>query len=109
MNQDSQYIFTPSPSPDRCEWPGESIGVSNTITRTKGRTAIHNKTVDATPGLLERLSTSVSNHRKSAGCGEKVHSDDVIIHGIRVRAVSNSDHLHDFWIENWYSPEEWRQ
>jgi len=91
------------------EWPGQAIGLSNTITRTKGRTAVHNKTVDATPGLLERLLGSVNDHIKAAGGGEEVRSHDVIIHGIRVRAHTNSAHLYDFWTDNWYSLDEWQR
>src|SRR3989304_268080 len=37
-----------------------------------------------------------------------VFAHDVIIHGVRVRATTDSSHLHDFWVDNWYSPEEWR-
>jgi hypothetical protein len=108
MSRDSLYIFPPPPAPDACEWPGQAIGISNTITRTKGRTTVYNKTVDATPGLLEKLLESIHNHLKLHG-HDSVQSHDVIIHGIRVRAVTNSAHLRDFWADNWYSPEEWHK
>ena len=49
------YTFPSPPTPDLSEWPGTPIGVSNTITRTKGRTAVHNRIVDETPGLLDKL------------------------------------------------------
>lgn len=109
MDQDTLYFFPSPPSPDLSEWPGQAIGLSNTITRTKGRTAVHNKTVDATPGLLEKLLTSISHHREAAEAREQVWTQDVIIHGIRVRATTNSGHLHDFWTDNWFSMEEWQQ
>jgi len=109
MNQDAWYDFPPPPSPEMYEWPGQAIGVSNTITRTKGRTAVHNKTVDAAPGLLDKLLESVHGQMKAPGGRTEVRTHDVIIHGIRVRAITNSAHLHDFWTVNWYSPEEWQR
>lgn len=101
------YSFPPPPAADLCEWPGTDLGVSNTITRTKTRTAVHNKTVDATPGLLEKLLKSAQEHLERTKGIENVRPCDVIIHGIRVRALTNSPHLMDFWKDNWYSPEEW--
>ena len=53
--EDSLYTFPSPPAPDLCEWAGSPLGISNTITRAKSRTAHHNKTVDATPGLLEKI------------------------------------------------------
>ena len=38
-----------------------------------------------------------------------MYTDDVVIHGIRVRATTNSAHLHDFWIDDWYDLDEWRK
>src|SRR5713226_5214219 len=103
MADESLFSFPPPPAPDSSEWPGSPIGVSNTITRTKGRTAVHNKTVDATPGLLDKLLES-ANHRLSRIAGqEPIYAHDVMIHGLRVRATTNSQHLYDFWIDNWYS------
>src|SRR5437764_6114733 len=65
------YSFPPPPEPSASEWPGTPIGITNTITRTKGRTAVHNKTVDATPGLLEKLLQSVQDPLES-GPREKI-------------------------------------
>ena len=103
------YTFPPPPAPGLSEWPGTPIGVSNTITRTKGRTAVHNKTVDATPGLLEKLLESADRHLKRIGGNDAVYQHDVIIHGVRVRATTSSRHLYDFWTDNWYGVEEWQQ
>jgi hypothetical protein len=108
MGQHSLFDFPPPPTPDACEWPGQTIGLSNTITRTKGRTGLHNKTVDATPGLLNRLLKSANDHVKAAAPPE-TRCDDVVIHGIRVRAITNSAHLHDFWKDNWYSVDDWQR
>ncbi|PYU88470.1 MAG: hypothetical protein DMG25_19975, partial [Acidobacteria bacterium] len=79
------YTFPPPSAPGLSEWPGTPIGASNTITRTKGRTAVHNKTVDATPGLLEKLLESAHRHLKRIERNEAVYRHDVIIHGVRVR------------------------
>ncbi len=109
MVQDPLYTFPPPPAPDLSEWQGSPIGVSNTITRTKGRTAVHNKTVDDTPGLLEKLLKSAHDHLNQINGKEAVYEHDVMIHGIRVRATTNSHHLYDFWVDNWYSLEEWKR
>jgi serine kinase of HPr protein (carbohydrate metabolism regulator) len=101
------FVFPDPPDPEEIEWPGTPIGLSNTITRTKGRTKVHNKSVDRTPDLLEALLDSAV--RKQAEDTEAVHTRDVVIHGIRVRATTNSPHLLDFWLDNWYSPTEWER
>ncbi len=103
------YTFPPAPSPESAEWPGTPMGVSNTITRTKGRTAVHNKVVDATPGLLDKLLKSAHDHLDRIAGKQGIHEHDVMIHGIRVHAITNSTHLYDFWVDNWYSLDEWRR
>src|SRR5690242_5047247 len=107
MPDNQLYSFPAPPTAESSEWHGSPMGVSNIITRTKGRTAVHNKIVDATPGLLEKLLKSAHDHIDRIAGKEKVHQHDVVIHGIRVRATTNSQHLYDFWKDNWYSPEEW--
>jgi len=103
---DDGYIF-PAPSDTKAvEWPGTPIGISNTITKTKGRTAHHDKTIDRIPGKRDQLVASILSHIK-AHPEEPVYQHDVIIHGVKVRAQTNSRHLHEFWVDNWYSPEEW--
>jgi hypothetical protein len=87
------------------EWPGTPIGAKNTITRQKGRTPVANKIVDATPGLFRRLLANSLEH--IATSKQPVFSHDVLIHGLRVRAITNSEHLIGYWRDNWYSPEEW--
>src|SRR5947209_5894017 len=105
MADETPYSFPPAPTPDASEWPGSPIGVSNTITRTKGRTAVHNKTVDQTPGLLEKLLESVDRRLKRIEGNDAVYQHDVVIHGVRVRATTSSRHLYDFWTDNWYGVE----
>lgn len=109
MPETPLYKFPAPPAPGASEWPGTPVGPSNTITRTKGRTAVHNRTVDATPGLLEKLLSSARHHLESRRGKEPLFQDDVIIHGVRVRATTNSPHLRDFWMDNWYGVEEWQR
>lgn len=108
MSDQSLYFFPSSPVPSAIEWQGTPIGISNTITRTKGRTAVHDKTIDKTPGKRDDLLKSVERHM-AENPREPIYRHDVIIHGIRVRATTNSRHLFDFWETNWYSPEEWQE
>src|SRR3989442_12098833 len=49
------FTFPPAPSPDAIEWPGDPIGPSNTITRSKTRTAVHDKTIDRLTGRRDAL------------------------------------------------------
>ena len=101
------YTFPTTDDPLAPEWPGTPIGAANTITRQKGRTPVANKIVDQTPGLFRRLLANSIEH--IAAGGEPVHSHDVVIHGLRVRAITNSEHLIGYWRDNWYSPEEWQR
>jgi hypothetical protein len=109
MGADTLYFFPEPAIAGASEWPGTPMGSSNTITRTKGRTADYNKVVDVTPGLLDKLLKSARDHMNLTAGKASTYQDDVVIHGIRVRATTNSEHLHDFWVENWYSPAEWQR
>src|ERR671937_1081500 len=101
------YTFPPAPDETVPEWPGTPIGAKNTITRTKGRTLVHDKTVDSKPGLFKRLlANAFESMAKSA---EKTFVHDVVIHGMRVRAITNSEHLIGYWKDNWYGVEEWQR
>ncbi len=102
------YTFPAAPSTDGIEWPGSPIGAGNTITRTKTRTAIHDKTIDRLPGRRDELVGAAEAHIRASRERQPVFAHDVIIHGVRVRATTNSSHLLDFWVDNWYIPEEWR-
>ena len=101
------YVFPAAPSHEAVEWPGAPIGRSNAVTRTKSRTKFHDKTIDQTPGRREHLvNAAIAFIVQNAHRGD-VSLSDVVIHGIRVRAITNSQHLIQFWRENWFSPEEW--
>jgi len=101
------YTFPPAPDETSPEWPGTPIGAKNTITRTKGRTLVHDKTVDAKPGLFKRLLANAFEHIATAK--ETTYSHDVVIHGLRVRAITNSEHLIGYWKDNWYGVDEWQR
>ena len=102
------FSFPPSPSPDAIEWPGTPTGAGNGITRTKTRTALHDKGVDRVEGRRDALvGAAVAHITKRAG-QEPLYRHDVVIHGVRVRATTNSAHLYDFWSDNWYGAEEWK-
>ncbi|MCH7760869.1 hypothetical protein IIA15_05630 [candidate division TA06 bacterium] len=107
MSRETLYTFPPPPSPEMEEWPGSPLGMTNIITRIKGRTKFHDKTIDKIPGRRDELVKAAQDHLKRSG--EKSYEHDVVIHGIRVRAVTNREHLYDFWVDNWFSSEEWRE
>ncbi len=102
------FTFPPAPNAQTPEWPGTPIGSSNTVTRTKTRTAVHDKSIDRIEGRRDELvSAAVENIVLRSG-KEPLALHDVVIHGVRVRAITNSAHLHAMWVLNWYSPEEWQ-
>ena len=82
------YTFPTTDDAMAPEWPGTPIGAKNTITRTKGRTLVHDKIVDDTPGKFRGLLASAFEHVTTSG--ETTFSHDVVIHGLRVRAITNS-------------------
>ena len=102
------HSFPSAPTPDAMEWPGTPIGAGNVITRTKTRTAVHDKSTDRIEGRRDALVDAAVGHITRRAGREPLFRDDVVIHGVRVRATTNSEHLHDFWVDNWYSPEEWK-
>lgn len=108
MDVTELYSFSPPPSSDAIEWPGIQIGEGNVVTRTKTRTAIHDKAIDRTEGRRDALVNAAVAHITRRAGQEALYRHDVIIHGVRVRATTNSPHLNDYWVDNWYSPEEWK-
>jgi hypothetical protein len=102
------FTFPPAPNAQATEWPGTPIGSSNTVTRTKTRTAVHDKSIDRIEGRRDELVSAAVEHIVRRAGKEPLALYDVIIHGVRVRAITNSTHLHAMWILNWYSPEEWQ-
>lgn len=101
------YHWPSPPAPDSIEWGGTPIGVSNAVTDTKGRTAVHDKSLDRDPVRRDALIARARAHAKAQAA--RVCEHDVVIHGVRVRAFTNMPHLYDFWIENWFGVEEWQQ
>jgi len=104
-------LFTfPAPTdPTAVEWTGTPIGEANVLTKTKARTAVSDKAVDAKPGRYEELLGSALRYMESAEGKASTKIHDVLVHGIRVRAHTNSDHLIDFWVDNWFDPDEWKR
>ncbi len=102
------FTFPPAPNVHTPEWPGTPIGSSNTVTRTKTRTAVHDKGIDRIEGRRDELVSAAVEHIVRHAGKESLALHDVIIHGVRVRAITNSAHLHAMWVLNWYSPEEWQ-
>jgi len=103
------FIYPVPSSPNSIEWAGTPMGKSNTITKTKSRTTVYDKTIDEKPGRREELLNAVTNYLATAGKKADIFTHDVVIHGIRVRALTNSPHLAEFWKENWYGVPEWKQ
>lgn len=99
------YYFPAAPDPGATEWEGSPLGTKNVITRTKGRTPLHDKALDRDPQKRERIIARARSYVE--GGGKPLCQQDVVIHGVRVRAISNSPHLCDFWPLNWFSPEQW--
>lgn len=103
------YFFPSAPTPESAEWSGTPLGQSNVITKTKGRTQIHDKTIDEKPGRKEQLMDAVVAHLNNSGKSEPGYSHDVMVGGVRVRAHTNSEHLAKFWKENWYGINDWKK
>lgn len=103
------YVHSEPPTPDAVEWPGKPIGKSNTLTRTKSRTLVYDKTIDDKPGRREELMDQVTSFLAKEGKKQELWVHDVVVHGIRVRATTNSRHLAEFWQDNWYGVDEWKK
>ncbi|MFL5332444.1 MAG: hypothetical protein ACJ8H8_04550, partial [Geminicoccaceae bacterium] len=103
------FTFPRPADPAAVEWPGTPIGEANILTKTKARTAVSDKAVDAKPGRYEELLGSATRYMASAEGKARTRVHDVMVHGIRVRAHTNSDHLIDFWVDNWFDPDEWKR
>lgn len=101
------FTFPPAPNAQTPEWPGTPIGSSNTVTRTRTRTSVHDKSIDRMEGRRDELVSAAVEHIVRRAGKEPLALHDVVIHGVRVRAITNSAHLHAMWVLNWYSPEEW--
>src|SRR4051812_25912527 len=102
------FTFPESPDPSQVEWAGTPIGEANVITKTKARTLVSDKAIDAKAGRYEELLGSALRFMESAEGKKDTRVHDVMVHGIRVRAHTNSPHLIDFWLDNWYTPAEWK-
>ncbi len=105
--ENKRYYFPPGPGGDAAEWAGSPIGIQNVVTRTKGRTSVHDKTLDNDLRKRDQLMARVRSYMDENG--KSLYQQDVIIHGVRVRAITNSEHLRDFWPDNWFNVEQWAE
>lgn len=86
-----------------CETPGVRIGLSNILTRTRGRVP-RGPDPASDASLRDRLRT----HARRALEGREAYIHDAVLFDRRVRLFTNSFHLADFWKENFFSEAEWR-
>ena len=85
------------------ETAGTLIGRSNVVTRSNYRPA-PGLDLDANPALLDRV--RANSVRALEGRESFIH--DAILLGRRVRLLSNSHHLADFWRDNFPTEAEWK-
>ena len=64
--EQQSFFFPDPPEPDQIEWPGTPIGEANILTKTKARTLVSDKAIDAKPGRYEELLGSVTRYMASA-------------------------------------------
>ena len=106
---DQPVLYSFPQGPDGAqEWEGTPLhgsGATNRITRLKGRTQAHNKTLDDRPEERDAFLSWAEAHVRSLG--SQVRSLDVVIHGVRVRSLTNSPHMASFFAANWFSPDDW--
>jgi hypothetical protein len=101
------YWFPSAPAKGAFEWDGSLVGNRNLITAEKGRVASKDKALHRQQEKyqrIKRLAQKLVEDRRGA-----IMIRDAVIHGVRVRMFTNSEHLCDFWMHNWFSPEEWEQ
>ena len=103
------FVFPDPPSAKALEWPGRPIGSDNVITRTKTRLAARDVSIDRVEGRRDELVASAVEHVVRHAGTEPLALCDAVIHGVRVRAVTNSAHLAQFWSAHWHRPDEWRR
>ena len=103
------FVFPDPPNAKVLEWPGAPIGAGNVITRAKARLAVRDVAIDRMEGRRDELVTSAVEHIVRHAGAEPLALCDAVIHGVRVRAITNSKHLEQFWTAHWYRPDEWRR
>ena len=83
------------------------MGGRNTITGERARVPRKDKALHRKPEKYQRLKKLAQEFMKEKGGAIMIR--DAIVHGIRARMFTNSEHHYDFWVENWFSPEEWQK
>ncbi|HLJ61257.1 MAG TPA: hypothetical protein VKZ50_16145, partial [bacterium] len=102
------FTFPTAPNPKASEWPGTPIGTGNVITRARRRTPVRDNAIDRIDGRRNELVAAAVEHIVRRADAEPIWVRDAVIHGVRVRVITNSPHLSEFWAANCYSPQEWR-
>jgi len=91
------------------EWPGTPIGTGNVITRARGGAAARDYALDRVEGRRDELVGAAVEHIVERARTGPVWIRDAVIHGVRVRLVTDSPHLQEFWTANWHGPYGWRR
>jgi hypothetical protein len=86
------------------ESAGVLIGLSNVLTSARARAAA-GPPLDGHAAIRDR----VRSRALRALEGRECRIEDVIVHGRRLRLLTNSHHLADFWRENFASETQWRE
>ena len=89
------------------EWDGPPLGGRNILTGEKARVPRKDKALHRKPEKYQRLKQLAQKFMEEKGGAIMIR--DAIVHGIRARMFTNSEHHYDFWVENWFSPEEWQK
>jgi len=103
------FVFPDPPNAKALEWPGPPIGAGNVITRVKALLPTRDVAIDRVEGRRDELVTSAVEHVVRHAGAEPLAVCDAVIHGVRVRVITNSTHLEQFWTAHWYRPDEWRR
>jgi len=103
----TDYWFPSPPVSGAFEWDGPPLGGRNILTGEKARVPRKDKTLHRKPEKYQRLKKLAQEFMKEKGGAIMIR--DAIVHGIRARMFTNSEHHYDFWVENWFSPEEWKK
>ena len=103
------FYFSPaSPHADMnaFEYEGTKIGISNIVTSIrKNFTDSDSNKIDIDEIMLEKMFVHIKHIEEN----QKMFLCDAILHGVRVRLMTNSKHLSEFFTDNFYNPREYSE
>ncbi len=103
------FYFSPaSPHADAnaFEYEGTKIGISNIVTSIrKNFTDSGSNKIDIDEIMLEKMFVHIKHIEEN----QKMFLCDAILHGVRVRLMTNSKHLSEFFTDNFYNPREYSE